>query len=245
MADVVGQRIRGNLTYFDFGAHRRRLVDAIGPDVIKHLAASSDFQENGATGTDPPGWTTTVVEAGGGGSSEAQATREAGATFELLTDNADNDGISIQRNGEVFELTADQDLYFGCKVKCNDVTQSDWFLGLAITDTAILGGATDRIGFETVDATTGLDFVVEKDSTQTASEDVGTLVDDTYIELEFYWDGGKSTLQVFVDGVAVTAPATTNLPNDEALRLSLEFLTGEAVAQTLTFQYLRVIQIGR
>ena len=65
MPNVVGQRIRGNLAYFDFGAHRRRLIDAIGPDVIKYVAESSHFQENGATGTDPPGWTTTVVETGG------------------------------------------------------------------------------------------------------------------------------------------------------------------------------------
>ena len=65
----------------------------------------------------------------------------------------------------------------------------------------------------------------------------------TLVFLEFYWDG--SGIEVLVNGSSVETPAVTNLPNDVALRLSLELLTGEAVAQTMNVRQLRAIQIGR
>ena len=89
-----------------------------------------------------------------------------------------------------------------------------------------------------MDGDAGVDFLVEKDSTETKTEDVGTLADDTDIDLEFVWDGANSSLYTYVDGAAVTSTATTNLPNDELLRLSVEFLTGEATANTMTIKIL-------
>jgi hypothetical protein len=68
-------------------------------------------------------------------------------------------------------------------------------------------------------------------------------VDDTNVFLEFYWDG--NAVEVFVNGALALTPATTNLPDDVAMRLSFEFLTGEAVAQTLKVRQMRIIQIGR
>ena len=73
MTDVVQRYHKGNIVFVDEGAHLRRWVKAIGPDVIDYEAASDQFQENGATGTDPFGWTTTVVEAGAGGTSESSS----------------------------------------------------------------------------------------------------------------------------------------------------------------------------
>jgi hypothetical protein len=49
---------------------------------------------------------------------------------------------------------------------------------------------------------------------------------------------------VELDGSAVTSTATTNLPNDEELRLSLEFLTGEAVANVMTIYKLTFCQVN-
>lgn len=244
MANVIAQRKKGNLVYFDRSDHLRRVVDAVGPDVIKYDLLPWIAQVKGGTGTDPRGWTVTMVEAGAG-SSEVEASDSAGKVIELLTDAAENDGINMQLIGESFELTADQELYFGIQLQINDELQTDFFAGLAIVDTDILGGVTDRIGFEKVDGSASIDFMVEKDSTQTTSSAVGTLAAATDIELEFYWSGAENALFVFVDGAQVTAPALTNLPNDEALRLSLQFLTGEAAANRMIITYCRCIQVGR
>ena len=62
--------------------------------------------------------------------------------------------------------------------------------------------------------------------------------------MEFVWDGAASSLYTYVDGAAVTGTATTNLPNDEELRLSLEFLTGEAVANVMTIKILTFCQVN-
>lgn len=217
-----------------------RIIDAIGPDVTKY---SLEPHVANAAGTDPTGWTTTVVETGAGGDSDAVPATDAGYAWNLITDNADNDGISLQLLGTPFELTSDQDLYFGIEFQINDVTQSDFFLGLAITDTAILSGVTDRIGFESLDGSTDIKLAIEKDSTETLTASLGTLVDATLVYVEFYWNG--TSIYPFINGVGAALPAVTNLPDNEALRLTLEFLTGEAVAQTMKIRQGRIIQIGR
>lgn len=242
MASLHSRYIKSkNLAFW--ADHRKRLIDAIGPDVIKYVLGPGQVQAHGGTGSDPAGWTTTVVETGLGGTSEVTASNTAGYVWELLTDNAENDGVSLQLAGEAFELTSDQELYFGLEFQINDVTETDFFVGLATTDTAILGGVTDRIGFESLDGSTDLKFMLEKNGTETLSASLHTLVADTLVFTEFYWDGVG--IEVFVNGASVATPAITNLPNDLALRLSLEFLTGEASANTMKIRQGRIIQIGR
>lgn len=223
--------------------HRKRIVQAVGPDVVQYV---NDFV--GGPGTDAAfdaagEWTITRVEAGAGESTLTRTDAVGGALL-VTTDAADNDGINMQLIGESFEITSDQELYFGAfGLKISDATQSDFFVGLAITDTDILGGVTDRIGFQKLDAATAVTFMLEKDSTETLSSSLHTIVADTAVDLEFYWNG--SAIEVFVNGVSVATPAVTNLPNDEFLRVSLQFLAGEAVAKTLTLDKIVCVQIGR
>lgn len=238
MANMHSRHLRGNLLFYD--NHRKRLIDAIGPDVIKY-----DLQPGhlpGLAGAAPPGWTETVVEIGAG-TSDFTGSGTAGFIGNIVTAANENDGWSGQLSGSSFELTSDQDVYFGCEFQVNDVTQIDYFMGLAVTDTAILGGVSERIGFETLDGSTDFKFMLEEGGTETLSASHATLVDDTNLFAEFYWDG--TGVEVFIDGVSVATPAVTNIPNVVALRLSLELLTGEAVAQTMKIRQLRVIQIGR
>tara|TARA_Y100000310_G_scaffold246825_1_gene252232 strand:- start:5845 stop:6561 length:717 start_codon:yes stop_codon:yes gene_type:complete len=238
MANLHSRRIRGNLAYYD--THRKRLIDAVGPDVIKY-----DLQPGhlvGLAGAAPPGWTETVVEVGAG-TSDFTGTATAGFIGNVVTAANENDGWSGQLSGSSFELTSDQDTYFGCEFQINDVTQVDFFMGLAVTDTAILGGVDDRMGFQSLDASTDLKFMLEKSTTETLTASLATLADATNVFVEFYWDG--SGVEVFVDGSSVATPAVTNIPDDVALRLSLEVLTGEAVAQTMKIRQMRIIQIGR
>lgn len=245
MSDVIGERIKGNLVYIDRAAHRKRIVDAIGPDVVKVDLDFVGTVHHGSAGEMDLNWTVTRVEAGAGESTIA-VIDGVGGIARITTDANEDDGINAQLIGEAFEVTADQVLYFGafgCVI--SDATQSDFFMGLAITDTDILGGVTDRIGFEKLDGSTSLKCMVEKDSTETLSAALATLANATAFDIEFFWDGRNSTLEFFVNGVSAGTLAQTNLPNDEALRLTWQFLAGSAGAKTMDCDRIRVIQIGR
>ena len=224
-----------------FQTHRDRIVNAIGDNVQFYDLQHHDCQIDA---TDPLGYTATVVEAGSGTTEWTASDTERGASTITCAAN-ENDGGSYQLLGESILLNAGNWAYFRCKFSINDVDQTDVFVGFAITDTAILGGVTDRIGFQSVDGDSGLDFLVEKDSTETLTEDVATLADDTDIDVEFVWDGNASSLYTYVNGDYTSdSTATTNLPNDEELRLSVEFLTGEAVANTMTIKKLTFCQVN-
>jgi hypothetical protein len=238
MADLHSRYVQGNLVFYD--THRKRLVDALGADVIKFV---EDFVDGPATdaGFDAVGeWTITRVE---GGAGESTLTRTDGVGGELLitTDAADNDGVNMQLIGESFKLASGNIVYFGVRLKASATTQNDFFVGLAITDTDILGGVTDRIGFEKLDAATAVKAMLEKDSTETLSGTLATL-DTSYHTYEFYFDG--TNVEFFIDGVSVYVPAVTNLPNDEELRVSIHALAGEAVAKTFNIDWIRCLQIG-
>lgn len=239
MADVIGQRIQGNLVYIDRAAHLKRLIDAIGPDVIKYV---EDFVSGPGIDTAfDSDWTVTRVEAG---ASESTVTRVdgVGGVLRLTTDANEDDGINMQQIGEAFKLTAGALVYFGIRMKLSEATQSDFFAGLAITDTDILGGVTDRIGFEKLDGATAIKAMLEKDSTETLTASLAT-ADTSYHILEFVLDEA-GTVEFFIDGVSVATPAVTNLPDDEELRVSLQFLAGATTAKTLDVDWVRCIQIG-
>jgi hypothetical protein len=238
MANLHSKRIKGNLAFYD--THHKRIVDAFGPDVVKYVDDFVTLPVDDTTG-DPTAFTMTVVEAGAGDTTVTSANVAGGALL-ITTDANENDGANLQLNGESFKLVSGNPLYFGARLKVSDATQSDFFIGLAITDTDILGGVTDRIGFEKLDGSTDLKFMLEKDSTETLSAALATVGTANMI-LEFYFDG--TTVEVFVDGVSVATPAVTNLPDDEELRVSLQFLAGSAGAKTCTVDWVRCIQFGR
>ena len=243
MANVIGRRINGNLVYLEqIGSDRKpkRLHDAIGPDVFKYL---NDFV--GGPGIDTAfddDWTVTRVEAGAGESTVTLADESGGALL-ITTDAAENDGVNMQLLGESFNLAGSgiKALYFGARFKVSDATQSDFFVGLCDTDTDILGGADDSIGFRKVDGSTAVSFLTEKATTETTAS--AYTCDTAYHIVEFYYDGVGATLEAFVDGTSLGLIATTNLP-DEEQRVSIHFLTGEAVAKTMTVDWVRCIQIG-
>jgi hypothetical protein len=238
MDAVHSMHIDGALAFWS--GHRKRILDAIGGDVVKYI---DDFVVSGGGDAAWDAWTVTRVE-GGAGESTITAGDTGNGIMLLTTDAADNDGLNCQLLGESFKLQAAKPLYFGAKIQSvGEATQSDFFIGLAITDTDILGGVTDSIGFQKVDGSADLTFVVNKNSTATTVAGLKTLAAATEYFLEFYWDG--TGLEVFVDGVSVATPAVTNLPDDEELRVSVHWLTGQAVAGALAIDKLACIKFGR
>lgn len=226
-----------NLVYYS--GNRHRIVEAIGPDVVKF---EDDFVHSAVASDAIPGYTITLVEAGGGESTVTKPDGSAGALL-LTTDANEDDGINLQLAGEAFGFAAGQVLtYFGCRLKASEATQIDWLVGLCITDTTLLGGMTDGVYFEKLDGGTGISFVTEKDSTETQTDALATFAADTYVTLEFAFDG--TSVFAFIDGTLV-ATHTANIPDNELLTLSLHVLAGDANARTLTLDWWRAIQIGR
>lgn len=238
MGQVHSKRISGN--YVHWQDHQKRLIGATGTDSVVFF---EDFVYPGTVSSDAfPGWTSTLVETGAGESTVTLADASGGAMV-ITTDDAENDGVNVQLKGESFGFSTSQAAtYFGARFKISDATQSDFIAGLCITDTTLLGGMTDGVYFRKVDGSTAAEFVTEKDSSETATAAVLTVVADTYYIVEFYFDG--SSIEAFVDGTKV-AQHTLTIPDDELLTPSFHFLSGEAAAKTMTVDWVRAIQVGR
>ena len=235
--------IRSNMVFRD-SLLTHRWYDAFGPHVAKFVTSFTHMPADDST-TDPTEWVNTVVEVGAGVSTAVLAD-VAGGALTITTAANEDDGWSSQlgnpNSGEWVSFAAEYPTYYGVCFQGNDVDQTDFFFGLAVTDTALLGGVTDGMYFRSVDESGVLNFVLEKDSAETSTA-VATLADATDITAEFlYWG---SNVYVYIDGVLVTtiADSDANFPNDELLRLSYEVLTGEAVANTCQVKFMNLIQI--
>ena len=180
-------------------------------------------------------WTITTTEAGTGSASEAVTSSACGAL--LLTNAAgDNDLDFLQLKGEGFKLSTSKKAYFSARFKVNDVDQSDFVMGLGITDTTPLD-TTDGVFFISADGDAGLDFLVEKDNSATTTEDVATMADDTFITTTWFIDPDASKVYYSINNAKPVGVAITNLPDDEELTVSFGIQNGEASAQTMTIDY--------
>ena len=132
-------------------------------------------------------------------------------------------------------------MFFKTRFKISDATQSDFVIGLQITDTTPLA-VTDGVYFSKADGVATLNFNVVKNSTATTASAITTLSDDTYITLGFYYNG-KDSVQYFAGSNAVSPTylgksSLTNLPDDEELTISFGIQNGEAVAKTMSIDYI-------
>ena len=178
-------------------------------------------------------WTVTETQPGA-----TQALTDGDGGLLLLTNTAaDNDLVALQKVGESYRFASGKKLFFEARFKVSNATQSDVVMGLQITDATPLD-VTDGVFFLKSDDSTTINLLVEKNNTATTTS-VGTLADDTYIRLGFYYDG-NSSIQAFVNGTYVATSATTNLVDDEDLTVSFALQNGHAVARTMTVDYIYV-----
>ena len=182
-------------------------------------------------------WTVTESDAG---ATQALADEDGGVL--LLTNTAtDDDLVALQKVGESFKFETGKKLYFKAKFKVSDATESDLVFGLQITDTTPLA-VTDGVYFAKADGSTALSFNVVKDSTATTASSILTVADATYITVGFVYDGvdkieyygSTSSANPTYLGKSVT----TNLPDDEELTISFALQNGEAVAKTMSIDYI-------
>jgi hypothetical protein len=179
-------------------------------------------------------WTVTETDAGA-----TQALTDGDGGLLLITNTAaDNDLVSLQKKGESFRFESGKALFFEARFKVSDATQSDVVIGLQITDTTPLD-VTDGVFFIKADGAATVDFRVEKNNTATTASAMATMANDTYIRLGFYYDG-SSAVQYFVNGTYTGSSVTTNLPDDEDMTVTIAIQNGEAVAKTMTVDYIYV-----
>lgn len=181
------------------------------------------------------------------GAATHAASSADGGVLLLTNAAADNDADFLQWSGddasgviETFKFVSGKKLWFKARFKVSDATQSDLVIGLQITDTTPLD-VTDGVFFQKDDGDALLDFHVEKDNTATSSTSVATLANDTYVIVAFYYDG-VSAVEAYVDNVKKATLATTNLPDDEELTISFGIQNGEAVAKTMSIDYIFVVK---
>ena len=179
-------------------------------------------------------WTVTETQAGA-----TQALTDGDGGLLLITNTAaDDDLVALQKVGESYRFASGKELFFEARLKVSDATQSDVVIGLQITDTTPLD-VSDGVFFIKADGSTSVSLLVEKNGTATTTSSVATMANDTFISLGFYYDGASS-IQYFVDGVVKGTSVTTNLPDDEDMTVSIALQNGEAVAKTMTVDYVFV-----
>lgn len=234
-----------NHAVFRDDAHTWRWYDAIGPNVVKYIQQFEAVPTDDSTGM-PTEFTYTVV--GDAGDNTFAITDVAGGAALFTTDSDNNDGIKLQLGdensgaGENVDFSGDYPTYFGTCFKLNDVDATDVLVGFCVTDTACLDAVSDGMYFRSIDGTDDLDFVLEKDNDESTTS-VADITDDTYITLEaFYFD---HEVKVYADNTLIStiSDSDTNFPDDELLRLTIELLTGDDSANTMTMKWLRFIQI--
>ena len=179
-------------------------------------------------------WTVTETQAGA-----TQALTDGDGGLLLITNTAaDNDLVALQKVGESYRFASGKELFFEARFKVSDATQSDVVIGLQITDATPLD-VSDGVFFIKADGSTSVSLLVEKNGTATTTSSVATMANDTFISLGFYYDGASS-IQYSVDGVVKGTSVTTNLPDDEDMTVSIAIQNGEAVAKTMTVDYVFV-----
>jgi len=195
-------------------------------------------------------YTITTTEGGSGDATEALADAANGVLV-ITNDGADNDCDWLQKIGENFLLASGKKLFFKARFKVSDATQSDWVMGLQVTDTTPLDtggdGVSDAIFFQKDDGDTNIDFYMQKTtSAQVTNTAVTTAAaDDTYMTLGFYFDGARY-VDLYKDDVKVYtadfgATLATNLPDTE-LTVSFGIQNGAAAAKVLSVDYIFAAQ---
>lgn len=208
------------------------LFDFCCPDPTKAHVYFNDFDHYTAGD-----WTVTEIGAGG-----TQALGDAdGGVLVITTDALDDDQVTLQKVGESFLLESGKEAWFKARFKVADATQSDFQIGLVVTDTTPLD-ATDGVYFQKDDGDALLDVICRKNATtgSTSATGIHTVVDDTYLTVGWYYNG-ISELKYFVNDVhkGTLSASSAYLPDTE-LTVSMSFKNGEAGAIAMSVDYVFV-----
>jgi len=224
-ADMYGSLVRGPRA-FHVGLQNARDWYHYGDDFAHFTAADWAITKNGT-----------------GGGTVALANL-ANGVLKLTTDaTADDDDINFQCNNESVLFRAGYPVWFEAGVAVDDISLCALFVGLNVTDTAIMTGRQDSAGFFKADTTGNalVGFVSDKDAAATTVAAAATMEDGIFIDLAFGWDG-VSILVPYVNGVKGT-PVTTNINDDEPMAVSFAIQNDSVASRYMYIDYFDVWQL--
>jgi len=168
-----------------------------------------------------------------------------GGVLKGTTINTDNMGLSAQWNAETFKLDSigangRKPLLFRSRFLLGEVEDTDFILGLSITDTDLSDASTDGIYFKTWDASDTL-WVIRQLNSGGDTTFIAELTDTTWYTAEIRWNGyNRVTFQLIegADSAAITHTATANTPMDEELALSFGYYNGEDTSEIFYIDYI-------
>lgn len=165
----------------------------------------------------------------------------AGGVLLITTDTAENDGAQYQQSGEAWKLVQSKPLWFEIRLAVGEATQTDFIVGLCITDTSLIAGLSDGIYFLKNDGDRDIDYHCEKGSADSTADTGIDVVADTYYRYGLYWNG-DNTVQYWLDGV-LRGSSTSNIPDDQELAISFGILDGSGGGKTLSLDNIECFQI--
>jgi hypothetical protein len=95
---------------------------------------------------------------------------------------------------------------------------------------------TDGLFFLKLDGSTTMNFLVEKDNTNTSTA-AGVMANDTFVTAGFFYDPQDRRFHIYWNDVEVASSVSTNAVDDEDITISLALQNGDANARTLTIDY--------
>jgi hypothetical protein len=219
---------------------RTTLSEYVAMDPTKVITFFDDFHTYVATD-----FVTTATSAGSGTSVAICSDTYIGGG--LLITNADNEDDSLwsqqshdggTNDAEVYRIQGGKKAWFKCKFQGSDVDQTDYIVGIHnVAADPIDTAPTDGVWFQSDDADGYIDFHSVKNSVYTTSSAIATMTDATDIIVGFYWDG-VNTFELYIDDALVGSMTSATIPNDEYMAISFGCQNGEAVANTMTIDYI-------
>lgn len=181
-------------------------------------------------------WTITATSAGTGTSVISTPDADGGLA-RITTATFEDDGIFAQKIGETFLLESGKKTFMKARLQVGDAIQSDLIFGLHSTDTTPQD-ATMRFLFESVDGSAAVYFNNDNNTTDSDSETIATLADDTFITLAAYYDG-KTTIALYANDALIDKMTGITIPGAE-MAVGFGYLNGAVGAETADFDYIFV-----
>jgi len=234
------------------------MINTFSGDELLISSGTIKFQEDFLTGSLEDGhkfstsanksdWLVTTVDGDSDGGESVNVADDAhGGILAIVSNDKANDAEQLQLNGESFKLQSGKQLYFETSFAVEDVSATDLFIGLAIADTTVLGGVSDRIGVQMLHDG-NIKVLVEKDGTETLTDTGEDITDGTLatfatksVKVSMLYDGDADEVLCFVDDVYAATLAAANIPDDEALTPTIAMLAVGAAAETVWVDYFNI-----
>ncbi len=163
----------------------------------------------------------------------------------LTTGAGDNDSLVYQCDAEFIKMEANESYWMVARWNVETANDSDFLIGFGAYDNTDAmetpGNVVDGVYWQSLDGSTDIDFVTEKDGTQVDSSGLGSaLADDTFVKVAFQVDvgpkAGAGRVRAWLDDVQVHDSGSEVLPT-EVVGPFFNLTTGSAAVKKAEIDY--------